>query len=171
MPNYCDYSMKVKGTKKNCMEFHDRLRNYDKENHMWRVFDATIYEEKGTDSDYELYITGYCAWSIESCCRSSGYSGGVDLLEVNTRELNLLLEVWTQEIGFGFQEHYIYEEGNCVVDEECNIESFWWDKDEFPTYEEFKAEYEDAPSEEEFEANGTDEVIVGGFEDYGWWSI
>ena len=42
MPNYCDYEMKIKGTKKNCEEWLSRMNDYEKENHFWRIFDADI---------------------------------------------------------------------------------------------------------------------------------
>ena len=49
MPNYCDYEMKIKGTKKNCKEWLSRMNDYEKENHFWRIFDADIVDENGNN--------------------------------------------------------------------------------------------------------------------------
>jgi len=142
MANNCCYSMKIVGTKGNCERFVRKLKSYEEPNHFWRIFEAGVYNCDGDDDNYEMYICGDCAWSLETCCRASGYSHGIDLFEVNTRELELKLEAWSEESGIGFQEHYIYDNGECLADE-C---------------------------EEKFDSN--DEVVVGGFGDeYEEWHI
>ena len=45
MPNYCDYEMKIKGTKKNCEEWLLRMNDYEKE--------LTL------NGDYKVYQDGY----------------------------------------------------------------------------------------------------------------
>ena len=175
MANNCWYSMKIVGDKKNCDEFIKRLNSYEEPNHFWRIFSAEIYGvDYGIDDNDKnkvaMYIDGDCAWSLESCCRASGYSNGVDLFAVNTKELDLEMEAYSREPGMCFEEHYIYKRGNCFADECLDINVYWWDTTEFPTFEEFKKEYPDAPSIEHFEENN--EAIVGGFEkNYENWHI
>lgn len=176
MANNCDYSMKIVGTKENCERFVRKLESYEEPNHFWRFFSVDVYDESDAydepidKNNYEIYICGDCAWSLETCCRASGYSDGIDLFEVNTKELELKLEAWSEEPGIGFQEHYIYDNGECLTDEYLDIGVYWWDRDEYPTYAEFKEDYPDAPEEEKFDDN--DEVVVGGFGDeYGKWHI
>ena len=175
MPNYCSYNMKIIGSRKNCDEFIRRLKSYDEPNHFWRIFEATVYDEQVADGDnsdnVSFSIDGYCAWSLESCCRSSGYSHGIDLFEVNTRDLNLKMEAYSREPGLEFEEHYIYDHGECLADECVSIGVYWWDKDEYPTYEEYLADNEGAPPECEFDED-TDEALIGGFGDsWGVWTI
>jgi len=123
MPNYCDYIMKVKGTADNCRAFLKKLNDYDEPNHFWRIFEAYDDDEYDmNDGNHVMEISGYCAWSIESCCRASGYSGGTDLLSVNTKDLDLEVEIYTEEPGMCFQEHYIYKKGSCLVDECVGID-------------------------------------------------
>ena len=170
MPNYCDFSIKVVGSKENCDKFFNLLDSYDDNNHFWRIFEAYVADEYNNDTETSMYICGYCAWSLETCCRASGYSKGIDLFEINTRNLNLKMEAYSREPGVGFEEHYIYEYGECVEDECRDIETFFWDTGEYPTYTEFKNEYPDAPPEEQFE--DTNEAYTGGFGDhYEEWSI
>ena len=171
MPNYCGYTIKIMGTKENCEKWIKKMEDYNEENHFYRIFDADVYECGGTESNYFMCISGDCAWSLESCCRASGYSNGVDLFEVNTRELNLVMEAWSEEPGIGFQEHYIYNKGECEADE-CEDAEFWWSEmiDGYGSYEDLKKNYPNAPSEEEFRETDGD-IIVGGFDNYCQWNI
>lgn len=168
MPNYCDYIMKVVGKQNDCRTFMTKLKSYDVADHFWRIFEADAQEEKNEEK-FSLYISGYCAWSLESCCRASGYSNGIDLFEVNTRELSLKMEAYSHEPGIGFEEHYIYDNGECIKEECVDMTEYFWDKSEFPTYEEFVEEYPDAPPADSFEDYVS---VAGGFGDgYGEWHI
>ena len=82
------------------------------------------------------------------------------------------MEAWSEEPGIGFQEHYIYNKGDCIEDE-C-VDAEFWDScllEEYDSYKEFKRDYPGAPPKEAFDiADG--EVIVGGFcDEYGKWNI
>ena len=170
MANNCFYTIKILGKKDNCQEFVERLESYHKPNHFWRFFDVDVYDEESVGDLTAMYISGDCAWSLESCCRASGYSGGVDLFAVNTEELSLSLEAYSREIGMLFEEHYIYKNGACITDDCRDIDVFWWDRDEYPTYGDFKKDYPDAPPEACFADDC--EVITGGFgSGYECWHI
>lgn len=117
MANNCEYSIKIKGTRENCYKFLNKMTDYDEPNHFYRMFSAIDSAEEGTDDNFEMRIYGDCAWSLESCCRASGYSNGVDLFAVNTKDLDLELEAWSRETGFDFDEHYIYKKGECLESE------------------------------------------------------
>ena len=122
MPNYCDYIMKVKGTVDNCRAFLKKCTDYEEPNHFWRMFEAYDNDEyEMNDGSHVMEIGGYCAWSIETCCRASGYSEGIDLLAVNTKDLDLDVEIYTEEPGMCFQEHYTYKKGKCICDECLDI--------------------------------------------------
>lgn len=153
MANNCYYEMKVQGKKSDCEEWLKRMRSYEEPNHFWRIFSSDVYEECGDNEDYYIKICGDCAWSLESCCRTSGYSGGVDLFAVNTKELNLRMEAYSQEEGFGFQEHYIYDKGECLAAECEDWTSIYYDSPEFPSFEDFKAEFDIPECIEEADLN------------------
>ncbi len=155
MPNYCYYEMKVKGRKEDCYKWLSKMRSYDEENHFYRIFDADITDECGTDNDYSIIISGDCAWSLETCCRSSGYSGGIDLFAENSKVLNIIMEAYSQEPGCCFQEHYIYNRGRCCSDECEDWSEYYWDRDEC-SFEDYKKDYDvpDSITESDFDDEG-----------------
>jgi hypothetical protein len=163
--------MKIIGSQEGCDNFVKRLSSYDEPNHFWRIFEADVYDREDVgDSEIALYIGGYCAWSLESCCRASGYSNGADLFAKNTKELHIKMEAWSREPGVQFEEHYVYDNGKCILDECKNIEVYYWDKLEFPEYKDFLLDYPDAPPESAF--YDENEIIVGGYgEEFGVWHI
>lgn len=169
MPNWCDFTMKIKGTKENCLKWLSRMNDYEKDNHFYRM-EASLIDEEEKEGDYAMILGGCCAWSLESCCRASGYSNGVDLFEVNSRELGIDMEAWSTEPGIGFQEHYIYKKGECLKDECLDYVEYYYDPNEFKNVEEFIAEY---GLEEEFDENNLiDEYYsISNFSNYGEFSI
>ena len=172
MANNCFYTMRVKGKKENVMEFHKRMEDYDAPNHLFRMFSADITDEwENNDDTVTIEVLGDCAWSIESCCRASGYSGGTDLFAVNSKELGLVIECYSDECGIGFQEHYLYDHGECLADECVDWCEYYYEEDKYESFEEFKKEYnlpEDA-TEDDLNDNGCYEV--GGFPYYCEFSI
>jgi hypothetical protein len=157
MPNYCNYSMCVVGAKENVEEFI-RVINADYDygtmefscdRHMFRVFEATCdeIEERG-DGKFQTVINGYCAWSVSSCMLEGGYYRDCKerygenfrgtTLRIESQRLNLDIEVYSEESGMCFQEHYIFNNGNLVCDE-CRDWCEYW-LDDYETKEEAEAE-------------------------------
>lgn len=154
MPNYCDYDMKIRGSKKainrvlNCLQAdYDYDKGRPAHKHFFRVFDATLSEHthirKVGDNVYEAYVFGYCAWSVWSCMCSGDstyYSSvkkdypstfmGTTLLE-QSRDCEI--EVFSEEPGIGFSEHYIFKNGHCYCDDTCKIECAGYDENDKPT--------------------------------------
>jgi len=176
MPNYCDYRLKVKGDKANCEKFLKKLEDYNEPNHFFRIFESDVIDE---GDDY-LVISGNCAWSLNACCGPDGYANGVDLFAVNTKDLNVEMEAWSkEEDGCFFEEYYLYKNGECLADEEMAIDECppEWDKEYYPTFEEYVEDYfgdiENCPwTEADFDENGfCTSVEEGGFENWGEFSI
>lgn len=166
MANLCSYSMRIKGTKENVNEFYERMENYDKPNHLWRV-EADIYGEYvNEDGTTTIDVAGSCAWSIESCCRASGYSEGVDLFEVNSRELDLEIECWSDECGCCFQEHYLYKKGECLIDDYVRWNEYYYDEFDFESFEDFKKEYDIPKHVTENDLDDGCYWHTGGFDNY-----
>lgn len=164
MPNFCWYEMKIKGSKENCYRWLKKMKSYDEHNHFWRMFDPiNIDDEGGTEYDYYMKFSGDCAWSLESCCRDSGYSGGVDLFAENTKDLQIKMEAYSSEPGCCFQEHYIYDNGVCIADRCVDYHEIYWDRYEHKSFDSFKKEFE-LPAhiiESDFDDDGYCEI--GGF--------
>ncbi len=168
MANNCWYEMLIKGTQENCYNFLKKMKSYDENDHFYRIFDACVVDEgHDGESNYFMVISGDCAWSLDSCCRASGYSNGIDLFSVNTKAFKLKLEAYSEEPGFEFQEHYIYDNGKCIICECVDYAEWFWDRSE-QTFEEYKKEMgECLPSsltERDFNEEGY--YYAGGFGDW-----
>jgi len=161
MPNLCCYDMKLKGTKENMYAFIRKMNNFEEPNHFWRIFSCDIYEA----GDGYCCFCGDCAWSLETCCRASGYSNGIDLFAVNTRDFNLELECYSSEPSIGFEEHYIYKNGECITSECADVYEYWYG--DFTSFEEFKKEY-NLPNELTEDDLDDEYYRVGGFGDWAW---
>lgn len=174
MANNCVYDMKIVGSKESCEEWVRRMKNYDVANHFYRISSCEVYavvEEGPGVGTVSMYISGDCVWSLYSCCVSD-YTEGKDLFAVNTSELHIKMEAWSNESGIGFQEHYIYDNGLCIVDEEIDWTEWCWNKDEYPTYEQYVEYNNQAPPEDKFVFDGDIYYAEeGGFDNYGDWSI
>lgn len=142
MPNYCNYELLAKGSKENLLKLKEVFQsnyNYKKQDdgafiendcnwkHLFRVFEAESIENDLDEGEINIY--GYCAWSVY-CCMCEGeytyYSDTIDeygdafkgtTLQELSRELNLDIEIFSDESGCGFMEHYAYRKGECIHNE------------------------------------------------------
>ncbi len=129
MANICCFRMSVKGDKSNISKFTSALTQ-DGEVWMGRGAEADI----DFLSDSEAEIEGCCKWSIRSALiddsfsmrrqkeTGEGYWGDLDtskgfisLFEV-CEEYHVNMEVYSEESGCGFSEHYSYNDGE-ILDE------------------------------------------------------
>lgn len=181
MSNPCFYSMKVKGAKEDIEEFIQVIKadyNYDTmefsfDRHLQRVFSAEEEELTAIDDNtYSVFISGECAWSVVVCMLDDGYY--VDMkarlgdkfrgttLEIESERLNLDIEVFSEECGCCFQEHYLIEHG-CVEIEDC-VEWNEYFLDEYETKEEAEEELEIEITDDEWEER--EMITRGGFGDW-----
>lgn len=139
MPNYCNYQMKVVGKKENVEELIKIMKanydygtmKFDYERHMGgRVFEA---EDNGIEEIenglHETYISGYCAWSVYSCMFDGDHTYYHNLkknygdqcrsttVPIESKKLNLDIEIYSEECGCCFQEHYLIRKGDIEVDD------------------------------------------------------
>lgn len=178
MPNYCNYSMCVKGKKENIEEFIKVMQsdyNYNTmefsfDRHMFRVFEAECNEvEEYDDGVFQAIINGYCAWSVSSCMLEGGYYGdckasygpdfrGTTLL-IESKNLNLDIEVYSEEGGCCFQEHYVIIKGYLVCDECVDWQEYCLD--DYETKEDAERELGIEITDEEWKDGGF--IGRGGF--------
>lgn len=148
MANDCFYELRAKGSEANLKRLASILKYDDKEYALSRIFSAEICDE----TKDAISIFGDCAWSVY-CCMCEGdstyFNGGTPVFDNGAKRttidrlakmLNLKIEIWSEECGIGFQEHYlINEEGEFLIDD-CRDASFD-EEDEiiggFPNYMEF----------------------------------
>lgn len=182
MPNYCYYSMCVKGSKKNVEEFIKVMQadyNYSEKHftfdrHMFRVFSAYADEvERDKGNVYSTVINGDCAWSVSTCMFEGNYYNslkerypdefrGTTLLRESKR-LKLNIEVYSEESGCCFQEHYVIMDGDLIVDECVEWEEY--SLDEYETKEEAERELEITITDEEWSDN-EGYITRGGFDNW-----
>ena len=136
MANICDFSMMVKGEKENIEQFIDMMQQ---KGTVWMGRGAVIHSQDMEETElceiYRCQIDGETKWSIQSSMVSNAISmrtepdkwefGDTDKTTLTfvtlfeaCEQLQLDMEVYSEECGCGFQEHYVFVDGNLVA-EEC----------------------------------------------------
>lgn len=185
MPNYCSYSMCVKGKKENVEEFikvieadynyHTMEFSYDR--HLFRVFEAYYNEvEEMADGTWQVIIDGNCAWSVGSCMfdsHSSSYYNTIKsdypdefrgtTVPIESERLNLSIEIYSEECGMGFQEHYVVVNGDVICEECVDYYEYWLD--EYETKEEAEEDLGIEITDEKWN-NNEGYITRGGFENW-----
>lgn len=141
MANICSFKLMVKGRKENVDTFTNILvtDNPDKteERFFCGIYEASVgirfiegigyvnyegYQDPDDENTYYRVLFGDCKWSIRTSMTKSGYFSesvkNAVCLETITEELGLKVEAYSEECGFSFQEHYIFDKGACVLEEE-----------------------------------------------------
>lgn len=107
----------------------------DAEYQFSRIFSADMWlrDTEVSTGTTIMYISGDCAWSVAVCMCEFGYQRLQSddrrcTLQRLSEELQLDIEVWGEEPGMGFQEHYVYRCGSVGTDE-CfgDFESYFYD--------------------------------------------
>ena len=174
MANICNFSMCVKGNREDIESFYNAL-----------VQEGNVYMGRGAEAEirYEdstAFIDGWCKWSVHSALVHNAISmrtnpeiwaWGEDTdasqLEFLTlfeacREWNLDMEVYSEEPGCEFQEHYICLKGDVVCDE-C-VEYHEYDIYEYETKEEAEEELGIKITDDEWD--NEDYIYRGGFKNW-----
>ena len=154
MANNCGFSLKARGSEKDLSRLLSIMNYTDSEYRLYRIFEAVAdtYEESNT-----IYIYGDCAWSVRSCMLDIEFNyynsakktnslvdnKGVKGITIDqlAKILNLDIEIWSEEYGCGFQEHYIInhngeiEVSDCVDAVEVEVGDDEWEvQGGFPDY-------------------------------------
>lgn len=175
MANNCAYNMKVVGNRKEDVDEFLSMMDYSHPEGKFfaRIFEAYPYNFKEENGKYAMFIAGDCAWSVYSCMCGGIFTYYTDNqkndnqitnLAIETKRLNLKVEIYSQEPGVGFAEHIIYDNGECVEMEETDFEEYW-DLDNM-TIEEFEQEHGITLSMEQIYTLETDGYIaIGGYDE------
>lgn len=170
MANICSFEMRLRGKRTDIESFYNALTQ---QGDIWMGRGA-CGDLEFEDNDYAC-IVGYCKWSIVSAlidCAISmkkdpngWYFGDHKPSEFITlweacRKWNLDMEVYSEEGGMGFQEHFICSKGNILC-EDC-VEWADYYLDDYETKEEAEEELGVEFTDEEWD-NRYDQVTRGGF--------
>lgn len=176
MANICSFQMCVRGNCGDIEKFYDAMCQK-----------GNIYMGRGAEAEIEFesedraFITGWCKWSIQSALIDNAESmrsnpdrwwWGDDVdpknLEFITlweacKKWNIDMEVYSEECGCCFQEHYVCVDGDIVC-EEC-VEWNEYLLEDYETKEDAEADYGTTFTDEEW-ANKDERVTRGGFENW-----
>lgn len=153
MANDCCFGMMVVGEKENVNEFITMLDYTHPHNICFaRIFD--IYEcsrKTLKDGRTAVRLDGSCAWSVHSCMME-GYGtyygdhkndsdNTLTSLQIEGERLQLDIEIFSEEPGMGFTEHYRVINGQVIVYECENYSEYYYDSYDFPNFEDWKKEW------------------------------
>lgn len=65
--------------------------------------------------DYYAYVDGDCKWSVQSAILDKGK------LQAIIKKYKLDVEIYSEEPGIGFMEHYMWEYGEMTLDETADF--------------------------------------------------
>lgn len=118
MANVCQYLMKIVGAELQVKELVEMLQWKGKYENCGinRVYDAHVNEEGVIkEGFYYCIVDGNCAWSVLSSMLTKGdVSNAIDEA---TKKLNLAVEIFSEECGLAFQEHFVIGKGTIFVNE------------------------------------------------------
>lgn len=127
------------------------------ENEKFMDFEYEEINDRGDGERKTVRFYGDCKWSISSSINSSSYGNALD-----KTTKGLIVEMWSQEPGVGFEEHVVYANGTCLCDDCVDLTEYYCD--DYDNLEELNKMWGTNFEEEDF----TDGCIsVGGFEDFG----
>ena len=179
MANICSFSMLVKGRHDDIEKFYNAM-SQDGPIYMGRGAEAEIDYEDNYDCEGNdrATIDGWCKWSVQSAMYDNAISMKTKpemwaFHDVNPSELefltfveaserwNLEVEVYSEESGCCFQEHYLVRNGVVEIDECVEWNEYWLDC--YETKEEAEEELEMEITDAEWEEGL---VQRGGFEEW-----
>ena len=142
MANNCFYDMHVKGKPADVDKFKEMLTDYDLPKHFFRVFEAYEYDRSDNpDGTVTAMISGDCAWSVAACMTKdnpltycSTFDDGTSLAE-QSAELDLDIEVYAEETGMCFAEHYLYKKGEEKANEETRLDLYQFEPSDWDAWE------------------------------------
>lgn len=175
MANICSFLMKVRGDKEDIIQFHKALTQ-----------EGNIWMGRGADADLEFEgddlasLIGWCKWSIISALVDNAISmrkeperwyhePGEEEKEYITlfeacKRWNLVMEVYSEECGMQFQEHFICDKGDVICEECVDWEEY--DVYEYETKEEAEEDLEVEFTDEEWANQDDGRITRGGFENW-----
>lgn len=176
MANLCSFLMRVRGSMGDIEQFYNAMMQ-----------NGTIYMGRGAEAslDWEddnvAMINGCCKWSVQSAMVDNAISmrtnpdrwywgdgkssEGLEFITLfeACKKWNIVMEVYSEECGCEFQEHYICDKGDVICNE-C-VEWHEYDLYDYETKEEAEEDYDTKFTDEEW-ANKDERVTRGGFENW-----
>ena len=176
MANICSFCMCVKGNHDNIINFYNAM---SQKGNVWMGRGAAA-DIQWEDDGNKAFIDGWCKWSIQSAMIDNAISmrtesdkwyfedADITTLEFVTlpeacKKWNITMEVYSEEPGCCFQEHFLIDKENTIIDECVEWNEYYIE--DFETKEEAETELGIAIMDSEWDNN--DEYITrGGFKNW-----
>ena len=135
MPNWCEYTMKAVSKSKDALDRLISILQYeDEEYYIYRCASVSVSNEFQEDDYFVVMLYGDVAWScsawfdrverLDKTIESGGHYVPLDTL---CERLKIAVEVFGEESGMEFQEHFICNSKGDVTCDECTE----WHRDLF----------------------------------------
>ena len=139
MPNWCSYTMKAVSKSQEALDRLINIMNHnDDEYFMYRCAIADMTDEYQDGDYFVMYIEGSVAWSCGSwfdCIERTNETDDISpahyiTLDLLCQRLGIAVEVFGEESGMEFQEHYLCNSNGDVLWNECTEWHQTWFDDE-----------------------------------------
>lgn len=175
MANICSFLMKVRGNKSDIEQFHKAL---NQEGKIWigRGAETDLTFEK----DGAAFLSGWCKWSVVSALTDNAVSmrtepdmwyhedGEEDKEYITLYEAckrwNIVMEIYSEEGGCQFQEHFICNKGDVICEECVDWEEY--DVYEYGSKEEAEQDLGIKFTDEEWAKQDDGRITRGGFDNW-----
>ena len=130
MPNYCTFSVKITGPAKGIERFYKACTNDyyspdDPNEHFYRIFEFYLDQDNFKNDPVTVTGWGECAWSVWSCMfdgpytyhNSANHTNGITVDRLSKEE-GLVIEIYSNECGFEFAEHFLINKGRILISDE-----------------------------------------------------
>ena len=132
MANLCDFEMVVRGNRKDVETFRNALCQIGT-TYMGRGADLMSEEYEDCEDGCRAVFRGYTKWSVEASLVRNAvdmrtnpdmwyFGEGINKEELTfvtiweaCKSLNLDVEIYSEEIGIGFEEHYLFKDGELIT--------------------------------------------------------
>lgn len=130
MANICSFTMEIKGEKEKRTAFINALKHEGpcyigmKGAHVYNIDDE--WNENITRLD------GECKWSVLTSLQrlhlnEDGSKEEIISLRKACEKFSLDMELFSEESGMGFQEHFLFKDGK-FIDEDCDYAEYYFDE-------------------------------------------
>lgn len=129
MANNCYFEMKIAGKEENVNELVEMLqwKGRFENDGLGRVYSFDVNDIESDIPGTQLVSVngaGDCAWSVLTAMCAE-YRKDAPSLESETKRLGLVVEVFSSEPGCCFQEHYLIDKGEPILEECVDYLEYW----------------------------------------------
>ena len=129
MANNCMYDIHVTGSKEGIDTIRSGFGIPENTGVFFgRIYSAEEYDSGERDGEYYSYLYGDCAWSVDSAFNKNFR----DIIS----KYKLNVEIYSEEPGVGFMEHYMWEYGEMTLNETADF--LLWHIDDFVNEEDLE---------------------------------